>query len=476
MNSLKDETVRTRFAPSPTGYLHIGGARTALFNYLFAKHHKGKFILRIEDTDQERSSEESIRGIVEGLKWLGLDWDEGPYFQSERRAIYHQYLEKLKERDKVYDCYCTPEELEERRTKALAEGKKPKYDGRCRKLKSPLNKASVIRLKTPETGYTKINDLIKGEVVFDNVELDDLILIRSDGFPTYNFAVVVDDITMGMTHIIRGDDHLNNTPRQFHLYEALGCNPPQFAHVPLILGQDKSRLSKRHGATSVLAYKEMGYLPQAMVNFLIRLGWSYGDQEIFSPDELIEKFSLKNVGKAAGVFNAEKLLWLNSYYLKHENDEALSHLLIPFLEKRGFVRREKKDLVKIVACLKERSKTLEEMAEAAEFFFKPPADYAPDAVRKFFTPEMGNIILDMIKYIKGMTSFNKGDIELLFQKMQEKNNIKLVTLAQGVRVALTGKSVSPGIYEVMEILGKEEVIERLTRAGDYIIQMKNIDK
>lgn len=469
--------VRTRFAPSPTGYLHIGGARTALFNYLFAKHQSGKFILRIEDTDLERSTEESTRGIFEGMKWLGLEWDEGPYFQSERRAVYREYLEKLIERDKVYRCYCTPVELEERRTKALSERRKPKYDGRCRNAVTLPDRPFVYRFKTPETGSTRVNDLVKGEVVFDNVELDDLILMRSDGYPTYNFAVVVDDITMGITHIIRGDDHLNNTPRQVLLYEALGCNPPQFAHVPLILGQDKSRLSKRHGATSVLAYKEMGYLPQAVVNFLVRIGWAYGDQEIFSLDELIEKFSLENVGKAAGIFNAEKLLWLNAHYIKNESDESLASILIPFLEQKGISIKEKKDLAKITDCLKERSKTLEEMAEAAEFFFKPPDTYKPEAAKKFLTPEMGKIIPDMIQQIQSMSSFNKGEIETLFAKIQEVNNIKLVKLAQAVRVALTGKSVSPGIYEVMEILGKEEVIERLTRAVNYIcdnIPRKNI--
>ena len=470
MKEDKEGRVRTRFAPSPTGYLHIGGARTALFNYLFSRHCGGKFILRIEDTDQERSREESTSGIFEGLRWLGLEWDEGPYFQSERKEIYHQHLEILKEKGMLYQCYCTAEELEERRSKALSEGKKPKYDGRCKDMKTPppAGRPYVLRFKTPDTGFTTIHDLIKKEVVFDNSELDDLILMRSDGYPTYNFAVVVDDITMGITHIIRGDDHLNNTPRQLLLYEAFGFTPPKFAHVPLILGQDKARLSKRHGATSVLAYRDMGYLPQAMVNFLARIGWSFGDQEIFSLDELIEKFSLENVGKSAGVFNEEKLIWLNSHYIKNESDEALADLLTPFLEKRGFFSTNRDGLVKITACLKERSKTLQEMAEVSEYFFRPPREFVPDAAKKFLTHEIERILSDMINQINAMTSFQKNEIEILFKKIQDVNNIKLVKLAQAVRVALTGKAVSPGIYEVMEILGREEIVSRLQKAINYI--------
>lgn len=468
MNEAKDTTVRTRFAPSPTGYLHIGGARTALFNYLFAKHHGGTFILRIEDTDQARSTDESTRGIFEGLQWLGLNWYEGPYFQSKRRAIHLAYLEKLIESGRAYRCYCTPEDLEERRVKALAEGRKPKYDGRCRDLISQSNRPFAIRFKCPQTGLTKIHDLIKGEVVFDNAELDDLVLMRSDGLPTYNFAVVVDDFTMGMTHIIRGDDHLNNTPRQVLLYEALGCNPPRFAHVPLILGKDKSRLSKRHGATSVLAYRDMGYLPEAMVNFLVRIGWSSGDEEIFSINQLIDKFSLENVGKAAGVFNEEKLLWLNAHYIKNETNEKLADYLVPFLEKRGCTALERRDLPKIVAALKERSKTLAEMAEAADFFFKAPSGYAPDAAGKHLSPEVAGILSEVIQGIRGIDGLRSDDLESLFKSIQESRNVKLVKVAQGVRVALTGTSVSPGIYEVMEILGKEEVIERLVKAITYI--------
>ncbi|HEY2989652.1 MAG TPA: glutamate--tRNA ligase, partial [Candidatus Binatia bacterium] len=313
--------IRTRFAPSPTGYLHIGGARTALFNYLFARHHGGQFILRIEDTDRERSTPEAIEAIVEALTWLRLDWDEGPFFQTQRYALYKEKIQELLAAGKAYPCTCAAEVLEAKRQAALKEKRKPMYDGTCRPEEGkipalPQGKPYVIRFRSPQTGTTVVEDLVKGPVVFDNRELDDLIIARSDGSPTYNFCVVVDDIDMRISHIIRGDDHLANTPRQILLYQALGRTPPQFAHVPLILGLDKARLSKRHGATSVTAYRDMGYFPEAVANYLVRLGWSHGDQEIFSRAELIEKFSLDAVGKSAGVFNPEKLLWVNFHYLK----------------------------------------------------------------------------------------------------------------------------------------------------------------
>lgn len=460
--------VITRFAPSPTGYLHIGGARTALFNYLFARHHHGKFLLRIEDTDRERSTEESTKGIFEGLKWLGIEWDEEPYYQSRRLAIYNEYLDILIKNKKVYPCFCTEEELEERRKSALAQGKKPKYDGHCRNLKTLFDKPFVMRFKMPQTGTIKVSDLIKGEIFFDNSELDDFILMRSDGCPTYNFAVVVDDICMGITHIIRGDDHLNNTPRQIHLYEALGYKPPKFAHVPLILGKDKSRLSKRHGATSVLAYRDMGYLPQAMVNFLVRIGWSYGNQEIFSIKELIEKFSLENVGRSAGVFNENKLIWLNSFYIRNSDNTTLLKLLIPFLEKKGFFVKEITQLERIISILKERSKTLVEMADAAEIFFREPVNYDQKAIERFWSKETSHILNYLIDQIRLMESFDSNSIESLFFRIQREKNIKLILIAQSVRLALTGKTVSPGIFEVMEILGKDEVIKRLKNAVFYI--------
>ncbi|MDD1632902.1 MAG: glutamate--tRNA ligase, partial [Methylococcaceae bacterium] len=312
---MTSEKMRTRFAPSPTGYLHIGGARTALFNWLYTRKHEGTFILRIEDTDQARSTEESTRAILDAMSWLGLCWDEGPYFHADRVQIHREMVEKLIDEGKAYYCTCQPEELEAKRTQALSAGRKPKYDRTCCEKGLARSADSVVRFRCPDVGVTVLHDLIKGNISFNNEELDDLIIERADGYPTYNFAVVVDDALMGITHVIRGDDHVNNTPKQIHLYEALGYDVPLFGHVPMILGADKARLSKRHGATSVMVYKEMGYLPEALINYLVRLGWSHGDQEIFTMEELIREFSLESVGKSAAVFNPEKLLWLNQHYI-----------------------------------------------------------------------------------------------------------------------------------------------------------------
>lgn len=361
MKDNKDENkVRVRFAPSPTGHLHIGGARTALFNYLFAMHNGGKFILRIEDTDTTRSTEEYIDAIIEGMKWLGLEWDEGPYRQTSRFAIYKSYVDRLLEEGKAYRCYCTAEELEQRREAALASGKPPKYDGRCRNISGVVqDKPFAVRFKMPHEGVTVVDDLIKGVVEFENTQLEDMIIMRSDGTPTYNFVVVVDDIDMKITHIIRGDDHLNNTPKQIHIYRAFGWELPIFAHLPMILGADKTRLSKRHGATSVMAYKEMGYLPGALVNYLVRLGWAHGDQEVFSKDELISYFSLENIGKSAAIFNPEKLLWLNSQYIMQEQPEVLYEMAKPFLIQAGIVNADWSPdirwVAKAVKSLQERS-------------------------------------------------------------------------------------------------------------------------
>ncbi|MFA5353014.1 MAG: glutamate--tRNA ligase, partial [Thermodesulfovibrionales bacterium] len=325
------DDIRVRFAPSPTGHLHIGGARTALFNWLLARHNNGTFILRIEDTDTTRSTDEYIDAIIEGMNWLKLSWDEGPFRQTDRFDIYRSYVEKLISQGKSYRCYCTPEELEQRRQEAMAQGKPPKYDGRCRHLKEPIEgKPYAVRFLMPQEGRTVVNDLIKGVVEFDNNQLEDLIILRADGTPTYNFVVVVDDIDMRISHVIRGDDHLNNTPKQIHICKALGWEPPAFGHLPMILGADKTRLSKRHGATSVMAYKDEGYLPDALVNYLVRLGWSYGDQEVFTREELIKCFSMENIGKSASVFNPEKLLWLNSQYINNADPAELVEMVLPF--------------------------------------------------------------------------------------------------------------------------------------------------
>jgi len=467
------DKVRVRFAPSPTGYLHIGGARTALFNWLFARQNKGEFILRIEDTDRIRSTEDSVNAIIDALRWLKITWDEGPYFQSKRTDLYRSAVQKLLEEGKAYSCYCTQEDLKEMREKAIKEGKIPKYDGRCRNLtRKPNNKPYVVRFTVPHEGRTEINDLIRGKVSFDNSQLDDLVLLRANGSPTYNLVVVVDDAEMRINYVIRGDDHLANTPKQVLLYEALGYKIPYFAHLPMILGQDKSRLSKRHCATSVMAYKEMGYLPEALVNYLSRLGWSYGDQEIFSIEELIKNFTLDKVGKAAAVFNPDKLLWLNSYYLKKSEEHKILENLYPFLEKEGYNKNEldnKERLLKIIRNLKERCKTLKEMAESAYYFFTDEIKYDENAVKKWITSESYHIIEILITELNDLYVFNTSGIEKIFLKIAETKGLKLIQIAQPVRVALTGGTVSPGIFEVIEILGKERVIKRLNKVKELLM-------
>jgi len=454
-----------RFAPSPTGFLHIGGARTALFNWLLARNKGGKFILRIEDTDQVRSTKESIDAILEGMTWLGLDWDEGPIYQTDRITMYREHAERLIREGKAFYCYCTPEELEEKRQKALQEKRKPKYDGRCRNLESPIpGRTPAVRFKAPQEGKTVLPDLIKGTVEFDNAEMDDLVILRSDGWPTYNFSVVVDDATMGITHVIRGDDHVNNTPRQILLYQAFGYPLPEFAHVPMILGADKARLSKRHGATSVMAYKDMGYLPRAVVNYLVRLGWSHGDQEVFTREELIRNFSLENVGKSAAVFNQEKLNWLNGVYIRQEKPETLAELLLPFLEGKGLKPRSGSWLVEVVKTLQERAKTLVEMADMAEFYFRDDFQTDEKAEKKHLPPAIKEPLEILISRLDSTPEVDEKGLEEIFKEIVARKNIKLGAIAQAVRVALTGKSVSPGIYEVMRILGKEEVLKRLARA------------
>ena len=464
--------IRTRFAPSPTGHLHIGSARTALFNWLFSRHHGGVFVLRIEDTDRARSTEESTRAILEAMEWLGLDWDEGPLYQSQRTDIYREHIELLLSQDKAYRCYCDPDDLEAKRKEAQKQGGKPKYDGTCRELTTVhADKPFAIRFRSPQSGQTEVNDLIKGKVIFENAELDDLIICRRDGTPTYNFVVVVDDVTMKISHLIRGDDHLNNTPRQILLYQALNYPLPQFAHMSLTLGKDRARLSKRHGATAVMSYKELGYLPQALINFIVRLGWSYGDEEIFSMDELIEKFTLENVGKAPGVFNPDKLDWLNSHYIKQETNQKLAEQLLPFLEKRDIRVDDKDYLVRVIGGLKERAKTLDEMAEKASFYFFDTIDYEPKAAKKFLTPEISPVFVDVIAGLEKAGDVDENAVQTIFNQLADKYTLSLGQLAQPHRVALTGGTASPGIYEVIANLGKERVLKRLRDAVAFINQV-----
>ncbi len=463
MKSDQKGAVRTRFAPSPTGFLHIGGARTALFNWLFSRHHGGTFVLRVEDTDQLRSTEESTRAILDAMTWLGLTWDEGPYFQAQRVHLHKEAVERLLREGKAYYCVCPQEMLEDKRRKALATGQKPKYDGTCRDLGLPKSPDAVVRFRCPPAGVTVVRDLIKGTVQFANEELDDLVIERSDGYPTYNFAVVVDDALMGITHVIRGDDHLNNTPRQILIYEALGYPIPEFGHVPMILGADKTRLSKRHGATSVMAYRDMGYLPEALVNYLVRLGWSYGNQEIFTMKELIEYFSLDSVGKSAAVFNPDKLLWLNQHYIRQGDAERLAREVTPLLEERG-VRASDGDFVKrVVFDLQSRSKTLVDMAESAAFYFSDDIAY-DDKIRRDFLNEEGlGYLQALAEKLPALEDFAKEGIETLLRGIAEERGVKLKAVVQPVRVALTGKTVSPGIDQVMVTLGKERVLRRIQK-------------
>jgi glutamyl-tRNA synthetase len=468
------EEIRVRFAPSPTGFLHIGGARTALFNWLYARNIKGTFILRIEDTDRTRSTDEYIDAIIEGMKWLGLDWDEGPFRQTDRFDVYRSYVDRLLDEDKAYFCYCSAEELETRRKKAMAEGKAVKYDGRCRDLKSPVpGVAPVVRFRMPQQGHTVVDDLIRGKVVFENEQLDDLIVLRSDGTPTYNLTVVVDDVDMRITHIIRGDDHLNNTPKQIQFYLAFGYAVPKFAHLPMILGADKTRLSKRHGATSVMAYYEMGYLPEALVNYLVRLGWSYGDQEVFSREELIKHFSFEHVGKAAAVFNPEKLLWLNSQYIMSSSPEKLAELVRPFLVKEQIIS-EDQDLdtawlARAIQTLQERAKTLVELAGSLRYYIAEDVVFSDKAKEKFLNEKSRDLLKELKEGIFALPAFSKSEIENLFKVIVERHGLKLGALAQPVRVAMTGGTESPGIYEVLEVLGKEKVLNRLENAIKMII-------
>jgi glutamyl-tRNA synthetase len=491
-----NQEIKVRFAPSPTGFLHIGGVRTALFNWLFARSTGAKFILRIEDTDQERSTDESIREIIESMLWLGLNWDEGPYRQTQRQDLYRSKIDKLFKEDKAYRCYCSPEDLEQRKKEAMKKGLKPKYDGHCRsRTDCPDDQPYVIRFRSPEEGSVVVDDLLRGKVIFDNKELDDIILLRSDGSPTYNFVVVVDDAEMGITHVIRGDDHLSNTPRQVLLFDALGYTRPKFAHISMILGEDKTRLSKRHGATSALAYRDMGYLPQALINYLLRLGWSYRDQEIFSQEEMIKLFSLDSITTSAAVFNPEKLSWLNQHYLKTLPLEEISERWKPILAKENIFEEKFDNLIDVVQenpssggmipmpskltsqhieaiipSLRERSKTLVEMAHSSAFFFKNELDFDEKAKNKFLKPDVAPLLKMVIEELSHLNEFTgkEAEIESIVKSIVEKEGLKLGKLAQPIRVALTGKTVSPGIYDVITLLGRTRTLKRLNEALEFI--------
>jgi glutamyl-tRNA synthetase len=434
-----------------------------------ARHQKGVFVLRIEDTDAARSTQESIQVILDAMTWLGMDWDEGPFYQTQRIHLYREAAEELLGKGRAYRCYCTAEELEAKREAALKAGLKPKYDRTCLHRKGARSDAPyAIRFLSPDEGKTVVEDLIQGRVEFDNSELDDLIILRSDGLPTYNFSVVVDDATMAISHVIRGNDHLNNTPRQIQIYQALDYPLPAFGHVSMILGPDKKKLSKRHGAQSVMEYKEMGYLPQAVVNYLVRLGWSYGDQEEFTRQELIEKFSLEAVGKSAAAINPGKLDWLNSQYIKRTDLDELVKMFRPFVEAKGYSTTDLNLLRKVVLSLRERVKTLVEMADLAEFYFCQAITYDEKAAEKFLNRDSVSVLEQVVDALSKEAALDKEGCHRLIQQLAETRGVPLVKIAQPLRVALTGKTVSPPIDEVMGILGQEVVVQRLQRAIEYI--------
>ncbi len=471
--------VRVRFAPSPTGALHIGGARTALFNWLFARHHRGKFILRIEDTDRERSTLDSNRAIFHGLEWLGLDWDEGPnvggacgpYHQTERVELHRQAAQQLVDQGKAYYCFCTPEELKRKRQEAEARKEAPRYDGTCRKLaegdiKTRLESGmpKVIRFLMPPVGDTTVDDLIRGKVVFKNEVLDDFVILKSDTFPTYNFACVIDDHLMEITHVIRGDDHLSNAPRQILLYQAFGWALPKFAHIPMILGKDRARMSKRHGATSVIDYSAMGYLPEAMLNYIAKLGWGHGDQEIFSREELIEHFSLGGVTKNPAIFDMEKLNWLNGQYIRKILPDRLVDLCEPLLIE-AYGNHDFEYITKVVKVFHDRLVLIKDIVPLSTYFFKDEFEYDPKGVEKYFKPENSKAILAALKERLGRTEpFTKENIEPVFKQLAAEMAVKLGVIIHPCRLALTGRTETPPMYDVVEVLGKDKTLKRLERA------------
>ncbi|HCE69449.1 MAG: glutamate--tRNA ligase [Geobacteraceae bacterium GWC2_55_20] len=457
--------LRVRFAPSPTGYLHVGGARTALFNWLLARKQGGTFILRIEDTDVERSTKESVDAILQGMQWLGLEWDEGPFYQSDNFELYKEHVRKLLDEGKAYKCFCSADELERKRELAMKEGRKPKYDGTCRDRTDQPDAPHVVRFRAPQGGEVAFDDLIKGRIAFPAEELDDLVIQRTDGTPTYNFCVVIDDASMRITTVIRGDDHVNNTPRQIQLYQALGFPVPQFAHVPMILGADKARLSKRHGATSVIAYRDMGFLPEALLNYLVRLGWSHGDDEIFSLDEMIQKFDVNNVGRSASVFNTEKLLWLNAHYIKNCDTERLADLLLPHLSRRDVTTLSGPDLMLVVKTLQERAQTLEEMAERAVFYYNAPQSYDEAALAKFEKGHLLAVFAAVAGKLSASSVADAAGIDALFKEICSENGWKMPQVGQPVRIALSGGTQAPGIGEIINVLGCDEAIRRLQYAA-----------
>ena len=463
-------SVRTRFAPSPTGYLHIGGVRTALFNWLYARHCGGTFVLRIEDTDKERSTNESVQAILEGMAWMGLDYDEGPIYQSDRLERYKEVIDQLLDAGQAYRCYCTREELDKVREEQRAQGIKPRYNRHCRDQHNPERPdvESVIRFKNPLEGSVQFDDAIRGQIVISNEELDDLVITRANGTPTYNFAVVVDDIDMGITHVIRGDDHVNNTPRQINIFKALGEALPIFVHVPMIVGGDGQRLSKRHGAVSVLQYRSEGFLPEAMLNYLVRLGWSSGDQEIFSLDEMISSFDIQDVNRAASAFDVDKLKWLNQHYIKASDSTQLVSLLSDRLKDRGIDVSSGPPVDDVVSALRERAQTLDEMADKSEYFFSEFEDYDTKAAQKHLRPVARDMLADVRSRLSVVEPWSAELIHAQVMATVEEYDAKLGKLAQPLRVAVSGTAATPPIDETLLLVGKARTVDRIDRALVFI--------
>lgn len=473
--------IRVRFAPSPTGYLHVGGARTALFNWLLARHTGGTFVLRIEDTDLARSTEASVTAILDGMRWLGLNWDEGPdiggpyapYTQMERLDTYKQYADRLLNEGHAYHCFCTKEELDAMRAEAQKKGEAFSYTGRCRNLLPEIaqrlraeGRLPVIRFKTPSSGDTVVEDLIHGDVTFQNALLDDFVLVKADGVPTYNYAVVIDDATMAITHVLRGDDHLSNTPKQILIYQALGLSMPRFGHIPMILGTDRARLSKRHGATSVMAYEEAGYMPEAMLNYLAKLGWACGDQEEFTVDELIAKFGVEGVNNTAAVFDQAKLDWLNGVWMRRLPTPVLVERLKPRWQARGWLGERHTDewLNGLVELLKERARTLVELVDYSAFFFDVPLAYKEEAVSKHLVPENRAVLEALADRLPRARPWDLATVEGVFRSLAGELGVKAGAVIQPARVALTGSTASPGMFETATLMGPELVEKRLTEA------------
>lgn len=475
-------TVKVRFAPSPTGELHVGGARTALFNYLFVRASGGAFILRIDDTDLERSRPEYIDMLIASMQWLGLDWDEGPYYQSDRLEEYRREAERLLEEKKAYRCYCTIDELARSREAARKDNITYLYPGTCRTLSKAEEEAfrtagrsAVIRLLTPDRGTTEVDDIIRGKVSFENSNLDDFIIVKSNGMPTYNFASVVDDLQMGITHVIRAEEHLSNTPRQLLCAVALGYDLPVFAHVPMILAPDRSKLSKRHGATSVEEFRSEGYLPEALVNYMSLLGWSSGDdREIFSLEELVSLFSLQKVNKTAAVYDINKLAWMNGHYMREYPIDKLVEAALPFYKQRGLLAGDLSEeeyayFKQVIEALRERARTLVELAEASDYFYLDHFSYDEKGVKKAFSKEgTADLIRRLTEELRSLEIFSAETTEQLYHTLAEKLDLSFGRLIQPTRLALTGRTGGPGLFEIMALLGRDKTVERLEKAADYI--------